>query len=203
MKHTRILLMLAMTWTAVGCQQNQSVAPSEYQTVAEDPRRNTDTAMRLHHRGVELLKQGQYEQAETAFRDALQADLFHGPAHNNLGITYFEQKKYYLAAWEFQFAVKLMPEQPRPKNNLGMVFEAVGKLEEAEQWYADALALVPDSAEVAGNLARVRIRRDRKDQRTVELLEKIVLKSESSRWTQWAREQLSRIRPNTVSPPTP
>jgi hypothetical protein len=32
-----------------------------------------------------------------------------GPAHNNLGIVYYRQKKYYLAAWEFQHAARLYP----------------------------------------------------------------------------------------------
>jgi hypothetical protein len=31
-----------------------------------------------------------------------------GPAHNNLGIVYYRRKKYYLAAWEFQYAARLM-----------------------------------------------------------------------------------------------
>jgi hypothetical protein len=35
-----------------------------------------------------------------------------GPAHNNLGIVYYRQKKYYLAAWEFQYAAKLMAYSP-------------------------------------------------------------------------------------------
>ncbi len=68
------------------------------------------------------------------------------------------QKKLYLAAWEFQYASTLMPNRAEPRNNLGVVFESVGKLDDAAEWYEAALQIEPDTPEVISNLARVYVR---------------------------------------------
>ena len=121
-------------------------------------------------RGVELLKADQLEEAENVLKAALAADLFFGPAHNNLGL----------------------------------VFEAVGKLDDAAKWYEAALELEPDTPEIIGNLARLYVRRDPRDPRTRELLEDIILKDTRPDWSSWARERLgvmeSPSAPETPSP---
>jgi len=43
-------------------------------------------------------------EAETLLRRALTADLYHGPAHNNLGVLYLTQGKLFEAAGEFEWA---------------------------------------------------------------------------------------------------
>ena len=50
--------------------------------------------------------------------------------------------------------MKLMPNQPEPLNNLGLVFEATGKLDEATDSYTKAVTLEPDNVQALGNLAR-------------------------------------------------
>ena len=163
-------------------------------------RRDTDAARDHNARGIDLLANGRLEEAEQAFRTALDADVFLGPAHNNLGTAYYRQKKLYLAAWEFQYAAKLMPNKAEPKNNLGMVFEAVGKYDDAAKSYEQALALEPDNAEVTGNLARVYVRAGRKDDKTRKLLTDVIMKDARPDWVAWAREKLAMMGQPATGP---
>ncbi len=179
-----------------GCRAGAERASPRYSTVAHDPRRDTDAAKQASTRAVELIAQGQWDQAEQALKTALEADLTFGPAHNNLGTVYFHQGRLYLAAWEFQYATKLMPNQPQPRNNLGLVLEQAGKLDEAIQNYDQALELEPDAPQILGNAARCRVRRGDKDGRIVQMLEQLLMRETRPKWLQWVKEQLAlRGRP--------
>jgi len=199
-----ITVVLAIAPLLAGCQWHRSTGPTaaSYETLPKDPHRDTEAARQHYAKGVQLLKDGQLDQAEKAFQAALAADLFFGPAHNNLGTVYLRQQKYYLAAWEFQYAEKLMPHQAEPRNNLGLVYEAVGKLDDAAKSYEQALDLEPDNSRIAGNLARVYVRSNRRDDKTRKLLESIVLKDSRPDWIAWARERLALMgasaRPTTA-----
>lgn len=185
------IIVTAMAMLIGGCQTQDNIPPRDYQTVANDPSRDTQLAQSHNAKGAKLLNEGKLDQAEKELRAALAADLFFGPSHNNLGTVYYRQAKYYLAAWEFQYATKLMPNHISPRNNLGLVFEAVGKLGDAAKTYEDALQIEPKNADVIANLARVYIRDSRKDKRTRELLDQIVASDDRPQWVTWAREQLA------------
>ena len=175
---------------AMGCHRT-AAKPAEYRTMAEDANRDTKTARHENAKGYDLMEKGDLEKAEKTLKAALTADPFFGPAHNNLGIVYLRQGKFYQAAWEFQYAAKLMPYSPEPPNNLGMVYEAVGRLDEAEKWYSEALTMQSDNPELIGNLVRTLVRENRKDQRTVQLLKDLILKDTRPDWVAWAKEQLA------------
>ena len=206
------LLLLALATT--GCAKPAHPETAEnYKTVTADPRRNTELASQLNAKGLEELHERDYAKAEKFFKEALQADMFFGPAHNNLGIAYHEQQKFYLAAWEFDYARKLMPNKPDPKHNLGMVMEAVGKLDEAAAHYEDALALAPDDPETIANLARTLAKRDvhystgrtgdarraSDRDRLRELLHEIILKDTRPEWIAWAKDHLALLGPAPTS----
>src|SRR5260221_1915754 len=121
-----------------GCASHSAKDAGAYETVGNDPRRDAEVARRENALAVTYLDQNDYEKAEAALKLALAADIMCGPAHNNLGKVYFHQALLYKAAWEFQYALKLMPNQAEPQNNLGLVFEAAGKLDEATDSYNKA-----------------------------------------------------------------
>ena len=119
---------LAASACISGCTTPASNARSNgYQTVAKEPRQDAEVARQENARAVVLMEKPDNAAAESALKAALEADIMCGPAHNNLGKVYYRQGKLYLAAWEFQYAMKLMPNQSEPPNNLGLVFEAAGK----------------------------------------------------------------------------
>jgi Flp pilus assembly protein TadD len=170
-----------------------------YRTIAEDLGRDTDRAKLDNARAVELIEARQWPGAEKSLKSALTADVTFGPAHNNLGKVYFHTGRYYLAAWEFKYATKLMPFQPEPKNNLAMVLEAVGKLDDAVERYDEALAMEPENPELVGNAARARVRRGDSDARVRELLSQLILHDTRPDWVEWARERLATDQPQLPS----
>ena len=187
----QLVVVTVLASLVYGCQSHTTA--SGYQTFPKDPRRDTDAARQHNAAAVNLINDDRLDDAEKELKDALTADLFFGPAHNNLGLVYFKQKKYYYAAWEFQYAAKLMTDSPQPRNNLGLVYEEVGRLDDAAKWYNEAIQLAPDSAEATANLARLRVRNNQKDDRTRQLLGDVVLKDQRPEWVAWARQQLALL----------
>ena len=177
-----------------GCR-GPGARPVPYKTLAEDLHRDPETARRQNTEAVGEIEAGDLDATQKTLTEALTADPFFGPAHNNLGAVYLQQKKFYLAAWEFQYAVKLMPYSAEPKTNLGLVYETVGRTDEAEKWYDAALTLEPDNPEIIGDLARTLVRARRTDEKTYRLLQDLVLKETRPDWAQWARDRLALMHP--------
>jgi len=150
---------------------------------------------------IKLLEANKFPEAQKLLKEALDADVTFGPAHNNLGKAYYHQNEFYLAAWEFQYASKLMPDAPEPRNNLGLVLEAVGKMDEAINWYDQALQIRPDNPQFLGNDARARYRRGDHDDHLRQLLQELVEKDDRPDWSAWAREQLLRMGPGPATQP--
>lgn len=174
---------------------------SPYLTVGPEPRRDTSAAARGNELALSLMAKSDYAGAEAALKQALVADVMFGPAHNNLGMVYYRQSRLYLAAWEFQYAIKLMPNQPEPKNNLGLVFETSGKLDQAVESFGAAMKLEPDNPQFLGNLARARVRRGDGGDDVRGLLEKVVADDGRREWVEWARERLALFKRTRPAPP--
>ena len=195
------LLFLALL---AGCQKAGDPA-----STGSPPAPDAALARQENDVAYRLIRQGKYSEAESHLRRAIQADLTFGPAHNNLGLVYFHQKRFYDAAWEFDYAIKLMPYQPDARNNLGLVFEETGKYGEAIDAYERARRMAPDNPEYTGNLARTRVRRGDRDEETRKLLEELTFKDSRPDWRGWARMKLFELysrRPDSspaATQPTP
>ena len=184
-----------------GCASNDShPATAPASSLPENVAENTIQAQTDTNRAVSLIKSHSYREAQAMLERAIAADPMYGPAHNDLGLVHYYQAEVYPAAVEYRNAVKLMPREPQPLNNLGLVLELAGKYHEAEQFYAQALALDPDNTEYAGNLARTRVRLGEHDKALTELLAKIVLYDQRPDWTQWAQAQLLKQNQATTLP---
>ncbi len=181
-----------------GAPQNRIV---DYQTVPKVPRRDVETARRHNAAALEHIAQSQWADARQQLKLALQADITFGPAHNNLGKVYYHEDELYLAAWEFQYAIDLMPHHPEPRNNLGMVMEATGRYDAAVDHYEQARSLAPDHPQIIGNLVRARIARGDRDEQTRDLLQELALKDSRDTWREWAARQLLRMSPPDVDEP--
>ena len=129
-------------------------ATGPYQPISEIAR-NTALAIELTREAADDLDAGNLESAEALLRDALTADLYHGPAHNNLGVVFLEQGMLYEAAQEFEWAKKLLPSAPDPRVNLALVLESAGQEENALLAWESALKVAPGCLQAAAGLERL------------------------------------------------
>ena len=162
-------------------------------TVSTAPTRNTEAAKRANDVGFKHLANGELTEATEAFRRALSADAEFGPAHNNLGKVYFKQKDYYRAAWKFEYASKLLPTHPEPRNNLGLVLEEAGELDRAVECYREAVMLDADSVEYLANLTRALIRRGDRTSEVRTLLRELLERDIRPEWHTWAKLQAAHM----------
>ncbi|MCA9214515.1 MAG: tetratricopeptide repeat protein [Planctomycetales bacterium] len=198
--HTPTVAIAALTLLACGCAQFQSGGEKKnYETVVGTPNRDTELAKKLTRKAEQQLEKGHIEKAEQSLQEALVADVSYGPAHNNLGKLYFSERELYLAAWEFEYAIRTMAELPEPHNNLGLVYEEVGKLEDAISYYTTAYELEPTNAEYIGNLVRARLRSDDRDPLAKPLLQELLMYETRPNWIRWAKEHIGLGKlPDTV-----
>jgi Tfp pilus assembly protein PilF len=195
----KITFLLTATVALAGCQSGGARVKSG--PTDQDTARARDQ----NNRAFELIKQGKYAPAEELLKKAVAADVMYGPARNNLGLVYYHTNRLYLAAWEFENAIRLMPHQPEPRNNLGLVLERAGQLAPAAESYAQARDIEPDNPEFLANLARAKVRHGDRDSETKKLLEDLVLKDPRPQWNDWARMNLLRIQslpPTATGPAT-
>lgn len=188
MKHAA-LLVLVFSLTLVGCTQRTSSPYSASREIARNPLR----AQELTQQSADLIENNP-EKAERLLRDALSADLYYGPAHNNLGVLFLSQSKLYEAANEFEWARKLMPGHPDPRMNLALTLERAGRIDEALATYDTALEVYPNHLPTIQALTRLQLRHNHTDDRTSDFLKEIALRSDSY-WQQWACEQMPRFSP--------
>ncbi len=183
MRGLAAMMMLGMM--ATGCATHPRTGP--YAPISE-AFRDTNTAQRLNHEAAAILTSDP-ARAEQLLRDALTADLYFGPAHNNLGVVYLNNGMLYEAAGEFEWARKLMPGHPDPRLNLALVLERAGRTDEALATYATALEVYPDHLPTIQALASLQLRSNKPDDRTPAYLDDIALRGETQAWRDWARTQ--------------
>ena len=204
MKSTLSLLTLTgMLLAAAGCQNSRGPAGAR-----PDPR----LAREENERAYTLINQGKYQEAESVLARALDADVTFGPAHNNMGLLYYERGDFYHAAWEFYHASTLMPYAPDVWNNLGMALEAgmdsktdPKRYDQAVSEYEKARKLAPDNPEYLANLARAKDKRGDRDEEMKNLLQELAYKDARQGWRDWARMKLFKLNATVGSeapPPT-
>ncbi|MBL8875389.1 MAG: tetratricopeptide repeat protein [Phycisphaerae bacterium] len=186
-----LTLLLALLAGCVHPKTTDPYAPSS------EAARDTQKAIALNNQAMPLMDRGDADsagRAEELLRQALAADLYFGPAHNNLGVLYLQRGKYYEAAGEFEWARRLLPGHPDPRVNLAMTLESAGRADEAIATYRTALEIYPDYAAAAQGLARLQLKTGKPDERTPALLRVVAMQGDTAEWREWARAELSRTR---------
>jgi Tfp pilus assembly protein PilF len=186
-RHRSAALACVAVMLLSGCAASQR--PGPYATLDQTDR-DTRRSEQLNERAMGLVDQDP-AQAERLLREALEADLFNGPAHNNLGALCLRQGRLYEAAGEFEWARKLMPGHPDPRLNLALTLERAGRTEEAFAQYDTALEVHPGHVPTMQALLRLQLRTGRGDNRTTRMLEEVALRGDSELWRDWARQRLA------------
>lgn len=156
--------------------------------------RNSAEAQRLTDLAMEEVDRDPAA-AERLLRRAIDADAFHGPAHNNLGVLLLRgpEPRLYEAAQRFEWARKLMPGNPDPRANLALTLERAGQSDEALACYRSALDVAPEHVPALQGLAAIQIRAGRPDAATRRALGIIAVQGTTEHWRHWARLQAAKI----------
>jgi tetratricopeptide (TPR) repeat protein len=185
---TRAWIGLAVVAILVaGCSSGPTRGP--YAPITEG-QRDTIKAQELSQEAAPIL-QSEPDRAEALLRQALTADLYFGPAHNNLGVVYLDRGDLYAAAGEFEWARKLMPGSPDPRMNLALTLERAGRTDEALSTYASALEVDAAHIQSIQGLTRLQVRSGRTDDTTKGHLAEIALRGTTERWRRWAGARLA------------
>lgn len=195
------LLITGIILSVFGCGSHQSTYESiakNYRTITAEPLRDTDAAKLDNQKGLKHLAKDELDQAADAFKKALTADIEFGPAHNNLGKVYYKKKEWYKAAWEFEYTCELLPGNAASRNNLGLVFEKIGELDNAVEHYRQAVRCEDENVHYRANLVRALIRRGDQTDEVRSLLQKVVEKDTRSEWLIWAKQQQAIIGNSSI-----
>jgi len=108
----------------------------------------------LFEQGVQALKAGRLDEAETAFRGVLRQGGNRAYVHNNLAIVHQQQGKHAEAVAECREAIRLDPAYAPPRVVLGGSLLALGRVAEATTELERAVKLLPKERLVREQLAR-------------------------------------------------
>ncbi len=196
-----------------GCSAFHETQKTHYETVQADAQHDTQTAEAEHAKAIEFLSGSKcggcdFVKAEEHLQKALVADVTYGPAHNTLGMLYLRQRRLYLAAWEFEYANKLMSERFEPLYNLALVYESADKLDRAIEYASMAFSLAPRNPDVLETLIRTRLRNGDPIDEVRPLMKEVLFYETRPAWVCWAKEQLSHVSENSgrtapFPPPAP
>ena len=150
--------------------------------------RNIAGAQELYAQALPLLTSDKVN-AEELLRKALDEDLYHGPAHNNLGVLLLEQGQIYQAVVEFEWARKLLPGHPDPRVNLAIALDRADKHNDAMEAAKSAIEVQPGNLPAIQTLAFIQVQNAITDEQTGALLATIAERSEDQEWREWARSE--------------
>jgi Flp pilus assembly protein TadD len=160
--------VIAATLLFAGCQVQQPQHPAASPgALPTGPR--TDVTPRLNAatyfaHGHLLERQGNYEQAATQYRKALELSPNFVSARNRLGITLNKLGRHAEATAEFRRAIEREPAQAYLHNNLGFSLYLEGRYSEAAEALARAVELDPDYRRARMNYGIVLARLGQDDQ---------------------------------------
>lgn len=112
-------------------------------------------AMISNTQGLELSKSGKFEEAVTAFKQAIKLKPDYAEAHSNLGDAYAQLKQFKKAIDEYKQAIRYKPDLAMAYNNMGTAYYELGEHKKAIEAYKEAIRLDPKRAATHFNIGVV------------------------------------------------
>ena len=132
-------------------------APGTNVALAQPPVENIDTnsVSDMLNLGNWLLEQNRVDEAEKAYRRAVEINADDEDAHFNLAIALTRQQRYEEAIKEYETTLAIFPDYLEAQNNIANALIKLGRNQEAMKYLEEALQLNPDYVQGLNNLGRL------------------------------------------------
>ncbi len=132
-------------------------------TAAKIPVITAGIALLLILGGLSFKQAGYWKDSESIFRHSIKNAENNLMMVNNLGNVLYRKGDFSGAVRQYEIAMKINPESPKPYFNLANIFYEQGKIGDAVSYYQKAIQLDPDYAKAHYNLANVYSQTGKKD----------------------------------------
>ena len=182
------ILMAAGCAIHAGCH-SIPVPPDESDT----PNARSKEAYELSLKAQEAQKNGKTEQAIDYYqRAAMLQPNFRG-VWNNLGVLLMSQNRFIDAAEAFKREADLAPEDPRPLENLGLVYYTAGFADQAMTYYFSSLDRDPNWVPALRGVALSSRRLVQADQKTADVLRRALMVETDPEWRKVFEQERLRV----------
>ncbi|MEM1330086.1 MAG: tetratricopeptide repeat protein [Planctomycetota bacterium] len=186
--------VLLLTVGGTACSSPQDTARRELGRTLEERAQAREEAEKHVRSGLRARDDGRNERASEWFRSAVESDDRLGEAWLALGVTEMELERLPEAAAALEAASALMPGNPEPAYNLGVIYERLLLYPAAIEAYERALALSDNDLHTMENLARAYIRHGSQPERALELVLASLERERRENWTVWLELQAELLR---------
>ena len=142
-------LQIALQGQEPNVQQRYERVIERYKNIFISKTQNASTE---YARGLEMEKQGKFEEAIIAYSQAALLSPSFRQAHNNLGNVFYQQGKLNEALNAYEKCLLCEPVSPEIYSNIGNVLKDQGKLNEAIEYYKKTILLKPDFSRAYCNM---------------------------------------------------
>jgi tetratricopeptide (TPR) repeat protein len=163
---------------------------------AEDRQRSLGEAVTLANRGQSAMKAGEYTKAIELFTQSIQAAPDFGASWHELGLAHMKRgvdDDYMKAGQALQRAASLMPTDPKPLRNLGILYQQRGFEAEALKHFEDALLIAPNDIDsLRGAAASVKLLK-KTDAITLDMLKRAQMIETDPTWRDLIMRERIRV----------
>lgn len=178
-----LCLTVLLAW---GCASNNN-------SLSDDLAERQSQARKLAIQAKRAQDAGNTDRAIATYQEALKLDGEMGAAWNNLGTLLQEKKEYQSAATAYRRAADLSPTDPRPYENLGLLYREANWREDSIRYYEMALERDPDSLPALRGFAMSAKETARADEVTRERLRRAMMVEKDPKWREEFRMLLLRV----------
>jgi tetratricopeptide (TPR) repeat protein len=187
-----IVVILFVVFLSFFTIQRNYVFKNNFTLFSDAVKKNPTSAMILTNLGHHFQEAGNNDKAINYYNEALTYSPDYYIAYINLSAIYGSKGEYQKALNMLKKADSINPDNPLTLNNIGAVHGALGNYDESNKYYNLAISIKPDLYHAYFLLAN-NYYVQRKDDKAIETLKKVLKRSPDEADRQKASEQIKRI----------
>lgn len=151
-------------------------------------------AMKLKDQGDELYKEGEHLKAIEKYKEAIRKNSSYGEAWNNLGLALVRDNNRYDAQQAYVRAGELMPLDPTPMDNIGVLYMEANLPEDALRYFEMALERRPQYLPSLRGAVRAAQLIDRSEEADLAHIKMGLRIETDATWRTMFQRQLARVQ---------